>query len=161
MATAAAKSSDSSDTKPQADPVEVEAPEKGVDSLVDMDTFEQLLDMDDDAEHSFSKGLVWDYFSQASTTFEEMDAAVKAKDLLTLSRKGHFLKGSSAALGLNKVKASCEKMQNYGNKKKADGEGALPEDEAMDKCKDTLEQLKIEQDQSVTWLKKFYEKKQA
>lgn len=113
-----------------------------------MDTFGQLLEMDDDEDHSFSKALTWDYFDQvraaplpracdpelerqAVATFNEMDAAVYAmltenyslrpssvrsvvrasNDLLTLSRKGHFLKGSSAALGLNKVKASCEKMR--------------------------------------------------
>ncbi|KAG0141158.1 hypothetical protein CROQUDRAFT_664211 [Cronartium quercuum f. sp. fusiforme G11] len=124
--------------------------------LVDMETFGQLLEMDDDEEHTFSKSLTWDYFDQAVTTFKEMDAAVLAGDLITLSRKGHFLKGSSAALGLNKVKASCEKMQHYGNRKKANGEGALTEDEAMERCKDLLEQLKDEQKLSKAWLERFY-----
>lgn len=31
-----------------------------------MDTFGQLLEMDDDEDHSFSKALTWDYFEQAS-----------------------------------------------------------------------------------------------
>lgn len=68
--------------------------------LVDMDTFGQLLEMDDDEEHTFSKSLTWDYFdqvsdlagsrwfrvrsdralvvgcSQAVTTIDEMDHAV-------------------------------------------------------------------------------------
>lgn len=124
--------------------------------LVDMETFGQLLEMDDDEEHSFSKSLTWDYFDQAVTTFKEMDAAVTGADLITLSRKGHFLKGSSAALGLNRVKASCEKMQHYGNKKKANGEGTLSEAEAMDKCKSLLNQLKEEQKLSKAWLERFY-----
>ncbi|KAI7946893.1 hypothetical protein MJO29_011420, partial [Puccinia striiformis f. sp. tritici] len=124
--------------------------------LVDMETFGQLLEMDDDEEHSFSKSLTWDYFEQAVTTFKEMDAAVLGGDLITLSRKGHFLKGSSAALGLNKVKASCEKMQHYGNKKKANGEGTLTESEAMDHCKLLLRQLKEEQKFSKAWLERFY-----
>lgn len=34
--------------------------------LVDMETFGQLLEMDDDEEHSFSKSLTWDYFDQVS-----------------------------------------------------------------------------------------------
>jgi len=34
--------------------------------------------------------------------------------LKTLSELGHFLKGSSATLGLTKVKDSCEKIQHYG-----------------------------------------------
>ncbi|WAQ88401.1 hypothetical protein PtA15_9A528 [Puccinia triticina] len=124
--------------------------------LVDMETFGQLLEMDDDEEHSFSKSLTWDYFDQAVTTFKEMDAAVLGGDLITLSRKGHFLKGSSAALGLNRVKASCEKMQHYGNKKRANGEGALTEAEAMEHCKTLLEQLKQEQTLSKAWLERFY-----
>lgn len=124
--------------------------------LVDMETFGQLLEMDDDEEHSFSKSLTWDYFDQAVTTFKEMDAAVLGSDLITLSRKGHFLKGSSAALGLNRVKASCEKMQHYGNKKRANGEGTLSEFEAMERCKSLLSQLKEEQKLSKAWLERFY-----
>lgn len=129
--------------------------------LVDMNTFGQLLEMDDDEAHSFSKSLTWDYFDQAVTTFAEMDAAVEGGDLINLSRKGHFLKGSSAALGLNKVKASCEKMQHYGNKKKANGEGTLTETEAMDRCKALLEQLKDEQKLSKAWLERFYAERNA
>ncbi|KAI8458292.1 signal transduction histidine kinase [Phakopsora pachyrhizi] len=117
-----------------------------------METFGQLLEMDDDEEHSFSKSLTYDYFDQAVTTFSEMDVAVSNGDLITLSRKGHFLKGSSAALGLNQVKASCEKMQHYGNKKKSNGEGTLTEAEAMEKCKALLEKLKNEQKHSKAWL---------
>jgi hypothetical protein len=79
--------------------------------LVDMETFGQLLEMDDDEEHSFSKSLTWDYFDQvcllpllsltfpsfntlslslsniltpfqAVTTFKEMDAAVSVTNIL-------------------------------------------------------------------------------
>lgn len=38
-----------------------------------------------------------------------------------LYRLGHFLKGSSATIGLTKVKDSCEKIQRYGKKEKLDG----------------------------------------
>jgi len=37
------------------------------------------------------------------------------KDLTQLSSIGHFLKGSSATLGLVKVKDYCEKIQNLGS----------------------------------------------
>lgn len=39
-----------------------------------------------------------------------------ANNLSELSTLGHFLKGSSASLGLEKVQASCEKIQHYGDK---------------------------------------------
>lgn len=138
------------------DQASASAAEDDTGPLVDMETFGQLLEMDDDEEHSFSKSLTWDYFDQAVTTFKEMDAAVLGGDLITLSRKGHFLKGSSAALGLNRVKASCEKMQHYGNRKRANGEGALSESEAMHRCKNLLNQLKEEQKLSKAWLERFY-----
>lgn len=52
----------------------------------------------------------------------------KNKDLPTLSSLGHFLKGSSATLGLTQMKKSCEMIQHWGNLK--DETGMEPKDEA-------------------------------
>ena len=42
-----------------------------------METFNQILELDDDdGSYEFSKGMALDYFDQAETTFEEMEAAV-------------------------------------------------------------------------------------
>ena len=41
---------------------------------------------------------------------------------------GHFLKGSSATLGLVKIKDYCEKIQHYGNKKDESGTQSIAED---------------------------------
>ncbi|RUS28841.1 signal transduction histidine kinase [Jimgerdemannia flammicorona] len=90
--------------------------------LVDHAVFDQLTDMDNEDDHEFSKSI-------AETTFEQMDVALDAKDLSELSRLGHFLKGSSAFMGLRKVTATCEKIQYVGNRR--DGEGnANVEDKA-------------------------------
>lgn len=43
------------------------------------------------------------------------------KNLAELSQLGHFLKGSSATLGLTKVKDACEKIQNFGSGKDESG----------------------------------------
>lgn len=43
------------------------------------------------------------------------------KNLGELSQLGHFLKGSSATLGLNKVKDACEKIQHFGAGKDESG----------------------------------------
>ena len=41
---------------------------------IDRTTFEQILEMDEDpAEREFSKSIVFDFFQQASETFEKMD----------------------------------------------------------------------------------------
>lgn len=59
----------------------------------------------------------------------------KSKDLPELSSLGHFLKGSSATLGFNKVRDECEKIQHYGQKKDATGNFEEPDEE---KCLDLI-----------------------
>lgn len=41
-----------------------------------MDTFQQILEMDEPDDHEFSQSIVFGFFDQAETTFEEMDQAV-------------------------------------------------------------------------------------
>ncbi|GAA5998805.1 Ypd1p, partial [Rhodotorula paludigena] len=80
-----------------------------------------------------------------------------AKDLDALSRKGHFLKGSSAALGLQRVQHSCEAMQHFGKRRDARGEGPeVAEDEALNRCRVLLVRLKKEQAEAKEWLEAFY-----
>lgn len=79
--------------------------------LIDWSILGQILEMDDDEnEREFSKGIVENYFEQAETTFLEMDEAVAKNDMDKLMRLGHFLKGSSASLGLTKVQNTCEEI---------------------------------------------------
>ncbi|CAG8633843.1 502_t:CDS:1, partial [Dentiscutata erythropus] len=73
-----------------------------------------------------------------------------------LSKLGHFLKGSSAAIGLKKVKESCEKMQHYGNKKDETGTESISEEDALKKISSLLVKVKDEYKEAETYLKKFY-----
>jgi HPt (histidine-containing phosphotransfer) domain-containing protein len=67
------------------------------------------------------------------------------RDLAQLSSLGHFLKGSSATLGMTKVKDSCEKIQHFGAHKSADGSKDIPDDdECLDLLKKTIKQAKVE-----------------
>lgn len=44
---------------------------------LDYNTFEQILEMDDDEEErDFSKGIVFGFFEQAEGTFEKMEKAL-------------------------------------------------------------------------------------
>lgn len=73
--------------------------------------------MDED-DPGFSKGLIIQFLDQASSTFEEMEVDVQqTKDLKKLDGLGHFLKGSSSALGLQRIAWVCERIQNLGRKK--------------------------------------------
>ncbi|KAL3422421.1 Multistep phosphorelay regulator 1 [Phlyctema vagabunda] len=125
---------------------------------IDILTFEQILEMDDDEdEREFSKSIVYGFFEQAEATFVKMEDALKEKDLATLSSLGHFLKGSSATLGLTKVKDSCEKIQHYGAKKAEDGTADEPDEEkCLERIKETLVAVKEEYADCEKVLKKFF-----
>ncbi|BGP43486.1 Phosphorelay intermediate protein [Rhodotorula kratochvilovae] len=129
----------------------------GTGPVVDMDVFGQLLEIDDDEEHEFSKTLAFDYITQAEATFKEIEEALTSKDLDALSRKGHFLKGSSAALGLQRVQHSCEAMQHFGHRRDSHGDGPeVSEQEALARCRKLLVRLKEEQADAKGWLESFY-----
>ncbi|KAK0546091.1 Phosphorelay intermediate protein [Tilletia horrida] len=126
--------------------------------VIDSDIFAQLLEMDDDDEEDreFSKGIVWNYFDQASTTFDHMDHALANEDLNELSTLGHFLKGSSAAVGVNKVRDSCEAMQHYGKQHDEDGIRVISRQDAIDRLKKTLKAVKLQYKEAEIVLKRFY-----
>ncbi|KAG0353776.1 signal transduction histidine kinase [Gamsiella multidivaricata] len=136
---------------------ETEADEFEENDIIDHTTFDQLLEMDDEEDHEFSRSLVWNYFEQAEKTFEDMDEAMQKLDFADLSRLGHFLKGSSAALGLSKVKESCEKLQHYGNHKDAAGIKTITNDEAESLIRALLIQMRKEYDEAENYLRVFYD----
>jgi osomolarity two-component system phosphorelay intermediate protein YPD1 len=76
------------------------------------------------------------------------------KDLSELSSLGHFLKGSSAALGVSKVQLSCEHIQNYGQRK--EGIATLSEAEAIVKITESLARAREEYEEAKRWLESFY-----
>ncbi|KAI4088469.1 MAG: hypothetical protein LQ344_006050 [Seirophora lacunosa] len=125
---------------------------------IDLMTFEQILEMDDDEEErEFSSSIVFGFFEQAENTFKSMDASLAKKDLDTLSSLGHFLKGSSATLGLTKVKDSCEKIQHYGAHKDETGNTAVPDSGiCLDRIKTTMVALKRDYSEAESILRRFY-----
>ncbi|POY75538.1 hypothetical protein BMF94_1441 [Rhodotorula taiwanensis] len=126
--------------------------------VVDRSVFDQLLEIDDDDEREFSKSLAFDYIHQAETTITEIRDALQSEDLDTLSARGHFLKGSSAALGLQRVQHSCEALQHFGKNLDAHGEGPTCDDaEALRRCKILLGRLVREQKDAKAWLESFYQ----
>ncbi|KAJ7043882.1 histidine-phosphotransfer domain, HPT domain-containing protein [Mycena alexandri] len=129
---------------------------------IDMDIFSQILELDEDGTYDFSKEMVVAYFSQATTTFSDMDKAIARRadeKLPELSALGHFLKGSSAALGISKVQATCEKMQHYGALRDEAADKDLKADEALSKISALLVEVKAEYADAERWLKKWYEDK--
>jgi len=81
----------------------------------------------------------------------------KERDLAQLSSLGHFLKGSSATLGLTKVKDSCEKIQHYGQMKDEEGTADEPDEaKCLERIKETLVAVKEEYAEVEKVLKKFY-----
>ncbi|KAF8496456.1 signal transduction histidine kinase, partial [Russula emetica] len=120
---------------------------------IDTDVFDQVLELDDD-DGLFSKDMVDAYFVQADKTFNDMDAALTQKNLSELSSLGHFLKGSSAALGVSKVQLSCEHIQHYGQLK--EDKATLTEAEAIVKITKSLARAREEYKEAKRWLESFY-----
>ncbi|KAJ3474659.1 hypothetical protein NLI96_g12332 [Meripilus lineatus] len=128
---------------------------------INMEIFEQILELDEDDEDlEFSSGMVEAYFAQADKTFDDMDEALRDKKLAELSSLGHFLKGSSAALGIHRVQNTCEEIQHYGKKEdfKAGGK-ALLDDVALGMIEVCIARGKEEYKVARKWLEDWFEEK--
>ncbi|KAJ5990981.1 hypothetical protein N7499_011526 [Penicillium canescens] len=126
--------------------------------ILDESTFEQILEMDDDEEdRDFSKSIVYGFFEQAENTFKKMQKQLDEKNLSELSALGHFLKGSSATLGLVKVKDGCEKIQHFGAGKDETGSIDEPDNEVSLKAiKKTLDDVKTAYRKVEKLLRRYY-----
>lgn len=80
----------------------------------------------------------------------------KTPDLPQLSSLGHFLKGSSAALGVIRVQNACEKIQHYGNCRDEEVGKDLSEEEALKKIDELLKACKKDYDVAKGWLSRLY-----
>ena len=78
------------------------------------------------------------------------------KDLTQLSHLGHFLKGSSAALGVNKVRTVCEKIQHYGLLWDDENHKDLSQQEALDLVTPLLPIGKKGYAEAEKWLKNWF-----
>ncbi|PGH09060.1 osomolarity two-component system, phosphorelay intermediate protein YPD1 [Blastomyces parvus] len=123
-------------------------------------TFEQILEMDEDFKREFSRDLVYRFFEQAEGTFSDMEKAIAEKDLNKIYQLGHFLKGSSASLGLSKVKEACEKIQNLGAGKDESGTVNEPNEKvSLANIEKTLNETQKDYKDAVVRLKRFYGEK--
>ncbi|KAH7336919.1 histidine phosphotransferase [Rhizoctonia solani] len=126
-------------------------------SDIDKSVFGQITEMDDEDDCDFSSEIVCDYFKQAVATIKELNDALESRDFKTLSSKGHFLKGSSAALGVRKVQDSCEHIQHYGNKRDEVKGVDLTEEQALARIKLILPRLEKDYESAKIWLEKYYQ----
>ena len=91
---------------------------------------------------------VFFYSLTCSSVFREK------KNLSELSSLGHFLKGSSAALGVSKVQLSCEHIQHYGQLK--EGTNPISEAKAIEKITKSLARARDEFTEAKGELELFY-----
>lgn len=78
------------------------------------------------------------------------------KNLGELSALGHFLKGSSATLGFNKVRDSCQVIQQYGHKLNVDGSPEPDEQVCLGRITDALKTVKVDFTELEKQMKKFF-----
>lgn len=83
------------------------------------------------------------------------------KDLPQLSSLGHFLKGSSAALGVSRVSSACQKIEQYGKLRDEKNNRDLSKDEALSKIGTLLKSVGSECSLAEQWLTRWYEDQAA
>lgn len=79
-----------------------------------------------------------------------------AKQLEELSSLGHFLKGSSATLGLVKIRDGCENIQRYGKKENTDGSPLPDEEKCLKLIDETLKKVKEDYRHATIVLREHY-----
>lgn len=94
------------------------------------------------AEASLPRPSAWEIILERELT-TALSASAE-KDLNELSSLGHFLKGSSATLGFNKVRDSCQVIQQYGHKQTLDGTDEPDEEVCLSKITDALKTVKVD-----------------
>lgn len=78
------------------------------------------------------------------------------KNLDELSSLGHFLKGSSATLGFNKIRDSCQVIQQYGHKLDLAGAPETDEEVCLKKITEALKDVKVDYADLEKELKVFF-----
>ncbi|CAH7688825.1 signal transduction histidine kinase [Phakopsora pachyrhizi] len=82
--------------------------------VVNQDVFMQLVDMEDensDGKFKFTRGLIDLYFEDSEDTLRSMRESLRASDYYKLGRQAHFLRGSSASIGIAEVASICESIE--------------------------------------------------
>ncbi|TPX46867.1 hypothetical protein CcCBS67573_g10289 [Chytriomyces confervae] len=78
-------------------------------------------------------------------------------DIESLGRLGHFQKGSSAALGLRKVRNTCEQIQHLGRRIDKDGNALrLSDAEILEHLDRLVRQLFVVNREAENWLREFF-----
>ncbi|TPX31330.1 hypothetical protein SeMB42_g07774 [Synchytrium endobioticum] len=100
--------------------------------ILDQAQFDEFIQLDDgDPTREFTKSIITNFYEQAHQTISEMEQALSHGDHENISRLGHFLKGSSAQIGLSRLRDTCEKIQNVGRLHKEDGNGLIKASDAI------------------------------
>lgn len=73
-----------------------------------------------------------------------------------LSSLGHFLKGSSATLGLVRVRDGCEKIQRFGKLENEDGSAEPDAELCLQRIKEALAAVKTDYKVAESRLREFY-----
>jgi len=129
--------------------------------LIDISTFQQILEMDEgDPSKKFSASIVDLFFEQTKVKFPEMDDFLKRNNFEEVSRLGHFLKGSAAMIGLIDLIDSFEKIQHLGHRKDESGVNNEPNDDVTaEKLTETIALAKQQVSDVMPVLEDFFPEK--
>ncbi|VUC33729.1 unnamed protein product [Clonostachys rosea] len=96
--------------------------EKRAKKVLDIEVFNQILEMDDDpVQREFSSEIVLSFFEETEKVLTSIEEEVEQANFPLLACLGERVKGSAATLGLEKVSESGRKIHCFGFRKTEDG----------------------------------------
>ncbi|KAH6962850.1 hypothetical protein DER45DRAFT_551948 [Fusarium avenaceum] len=122
--------------------------------LIDMDTFSQITEMDDDGDREFSSALCTSWIKQVEEGFEELDQAIANAEFDKISSYSHHLHGLSEPLGTIKVISTFKDLQRLGNREDPTGSGKLDNETALLKAAYLMQEGKEYYKQTETIIRK-------
>lgn len=126
-------------------------------NVINWDILNEVVSMDE-FDPGFSQQLIVQYIEQAETTFRQISEKLNLStpDLINISSLGHFLKGSSASLGLQRIAWTCERIQNYGKKAGVQADKSHPDSQITGLISEALDLAQCEFKSARAELSKYY-----
>jgi osomolarity two-component system phosphorelay intermediate protein YPD1 len=81
--------------------------------IIDESIFRELLELDEDDTHEFSKEIISGYFEQIEESIIKFKELFDKEDYVALEKLAHFIKGSSAAVGSVRLRELGNEMQHW------------------------------------------------
>ncbi len=94
-------------------------------SILDMQTIDQLKELVDDDDPDFFVDIIQGYIETAGVSIKELSEAVNSQDIEKVASAAHCLKGSSGNIGAVRMQKISYELEKFGKKDNLTGASEL------------------------------------